>query len=44
MNKDIENLNTLFAQFGLKVDETITCAQSIKYRINLPLDLSIQGK
>lgn len=44
MNKDIENLNTLFSQFGLKVDETITCAQSIKYRINLPLDLSIQGK
>lgn len=44
MNKDIENLNILFAPFGLKVDETIKGAQSIKYRINLPLDLAIQGK
>ena len=44
MNKDIENINTLFAPFNLKVDEVIRTAQSIKYKINLPLDLNIQGK
>ena len=44
MNRDIENLNTLFSPFGLKVDEVINGAQSIKYKINLPLDLNIQGK
>lgn len=44
MSKDIENLNTLFSPFGLKVDEVINGAQSIKYKINLPLDLNIQGK
>lgn len=44
MNKDIENLNILFAPFGLEVDEVINGAQSIKYKINLPLDLDIQGK
>lgn len=44
MNKDIENINKLFEPFNLKVDETIRCAQSIKYKINLPLDLNILNK
>lgn len=42
--KDIQNINTLFAPLGLKVDEVIECAQSIKYKLNLPLDLKSQGK
>lgn len=44
MNQDIENINTLLAPLGLKVDEVIKCSQSIKYKINLPLDLNAQGK
>lgn len=44
MSQDIENINKLFAPFGLKVDGVIKGAQDVKYRINLPLDLEIQGK
>ena len=40
----IDNINTLFAPLDLKVDEVIKGAQSIKYKLNLPLDLKAQGK
>ena len=42
--QDIRNINTLFAPLGLKVDNVIECAQSIKYILNLPLDLAAQAK
>ena len=42
--QDISNINTLFAPLGLQVNDVIECAQSIKYKLNLPLDLNIQGK
>lgn len=42
--KVIENLNTLFAPLGLKVDEVTKAAQSVKYKLYLPLDLDKQGK
>lgn len=42
--RDIVNINTLFAPFGLRVTDVVTGPQNIKYKIALPLDLSIQGK
>lgn len=42
--QDIQNINTLFSPFGLKVTEVVKGAQNITYKIALPLDLDIQGK
>ena len=42
--RDIVNINTLFAPFGLRVTDVVTGAQNIKYKIALPLDLNTQGK
>lgn len=38
------NINTLFAPYGLEVNDIITGAQSIKYVLNLPLDVKTQSK
>lgn len=42
--QDISNINTLLSPFGLEVNEVVKGAQNVKYKINLPLDLNIQGK
>lgn len=42
--QDIKNINTLLAPYGLQVNEVVKGAQNIKYKIDLPLDLGIQGK
>lgn len=42
--QDIQNINTLLSPYGLVVNEVVKGAQNIKYIINLPLDINIQGK
>ena len=42
--QDVQNINTLIAPLGLQVSGVVKGAQSIKYVINLPLDLGVQGK
>lgn len=41
---DINAINAIFSQFGLYVNEVIKGAQILRYKINLPLDVKIQGK
>ena len=43
-NEDIANINQIFASYGLKVDEVIEASQVIRYIINLPLDIKLQGR
>ena len=43
-NEDIANINQIFAAYGLKVDEVIEASQVIRYIINLPLDIKLQGR
>ena len=43
-NEDIANINQIFATYGLKVDEVIEASQVIRYIINLPLDIKLQGR
>lgn len=38
------NINTLFAPYGLCVNELIIGVQSLRYKLNLPLDISVQSK
>ena len=40
----VDSVNTLLSPLNLKVDEIIKGAQSVKYKLNLPLDLKIQKK
>lgn len=40
----IESINTLLLPLNIKVDEIIKNAQSVKYKLNLPLDLMAQKK
>lgn len=41
---EIMRINKVFAPFNIMVNEVIRCAQSVKYILNLPLDITIQGK
>lgn len=41
---DIESINKIFSAYGLKVDNVIEASQVIRYVINLPLDVKLQGK
>lgn len=42
--QDIANINTIFAPYGLKVNDVIEASQVIRYVINMPLDVKLQGK
>ena len=42
--EDIANINQIFIPYGLKVSEVIEASQVIRYVINLPLDIKLQGK
>ena len=37
-SRDIENINKIFEQYGLKVNDVKESAQVVRYIINLPLD------
>ena len=41
---DIESINKIFNAYGLKVDNIIEASQVVRYVINLPLDVKLQGK
>lgn len=41
---EVNAIDTIFAPYGLHIDEVVRCAQSIKYIITLPLNVEIQGK
>lgn len=42
--QDIYNINKIFEQFGLQVDDIKEGSQVIRYIIHLPLDIQLQGK
>lgn len=42
--QDINNLNTLLSPLNLQVNGVVKGSQSVKYVINLPLDLNMQGR
>ena len=41
---EIANIHTVFAPFGLKIDEVVRCPQSVKYILKMPLDVNFQDK
>lgn len=41
---DIASINQIFMPYGLKVNDVIEASQVIRYVINLPLDIKLQGK
>lgn len=41
---DINAINSIFESFGLQVDEVITGAQLVRYKLTLPLDVKSQGR
>ena len=44
MNNNIANINAVFAPYGLFVNDVIKTSQTIRYKLNLPLDVKLQGK
>ena len=42
--QDIYNINKIFEQFGLQVDDIKEGSQVIRYIIHLPLDIQLQVK
>ena len=44
MNNNIDNINAVFAPYGLVVNDVIKTSQTIRYKLNLPLDVKLQGK
>lgn len=42
--QDIENINKVFEEYGLKVNDVKEGSQVIRYIINLPLDIKVNGK
>lgn len=43
-SQDIENINKIFEPYGLKVNDVKEGSQVVRYVINLPLDVKLQGK
>lgn len=43
-SQDIENINKIFEQYGLKVNDVKESAQVVRYIVNLPLDVTLNGK
>lgn len=43
-SQDIENINKIFEPYGLKVNDVKEGSQVVRYIINLPLDVKLQGK
>ncbi|SFU34720.1 FtsK/SpoIIIE domain-containing protein [Butyrivibrio sp. INlla21] len=43
-SQDIENINKVFEEYGLKVNDVKEGSQVVRYIINLPLDIKINGK
>lgn len=43
-SQDIENINRIFKQYGLKVNDVKESAQVVRYIVNLPLDVTLNGK
>lgn len=43
-SRDIENINKIFEQYGLKVNDVKESAQVVRYIINLSLDVTLNGK
>lgn len=43
-SQDIENINRIFEQYGLMVNDVKESAQVVRYIVNLPLDVTLNGK
>lgn len=43
-SQDVENINKIFEQYGIKVNDVKESAQVVRYIINLPLDVTLNGK
>ncbi len=43
-DEDIKNINTVFEPFGIKVDNVVESAQSVRYILNMPLDVAQNKK
>ena len=43
-SQDISNINRIFEQYGLRVNDVKESAQVVRYIINLPLDVTLNGK
>lgn len=41
---DIDAINSIFAPYGINVDDVIVSSQITRYILNLPLDVNAQGK